>query len=135
LAELENILAAATTPIAAAFLAVHAYGAHVCARVLQRIAGTPHEVSVRELMPDTRQDMVIIDLPSHPRYWSKARPSIFGYHPWNATVWLAIYRNRYTLPDDLVADAHLLRKLRWLELALLAGGFGLFALSIWTAWA
>lgn len=115
--ELEPLFAAAPYWIAAAFFVTHVYGAYVSARVLAAIEGTPHEAHVRELMPALREDMVIVDLTLFPGL--KRRPSVFGYHPWNATVWLAIHGNRFTLPDELVDDAHLLRRLRWIEIGLL----------------
>lgn len=118
MAELEPLFAAAPYWIAAAFLVTHVYGAYVCTRVLAAIEGTPHEAHVRELMPGLREDMVIVDLTLFPGL--KRRPSVFGYHPWNATVWLAIHGNRFTLPDELVDDAHLLRRLRWIEIGLMS---------------
>lgn len=117
MAGLEPLFAAAPYWIVAAFLVTHVYGAYVCTRVLAAIEGTTHEAHVRELMPGLREDMVIVDLTLFPGL--KRRPSVFGYHPWNATVWLAIHGNRFTLPDELVDDAHLLRRLRWIEIGLM----------------
>ncbi|MBY0569250.1 MAG: hypothetical protein K2P70_18225 [Hyphomonadaceae bacterium] len=70
--ELEAFTAAAPYWVAAAFSAVHLYGAYVCARVLAAIEGTPHEAHVRELMPAMREDIFIIELPVLPRYWRAA---------------------------------------------------------------
>jgi hypothetical protein len=125
------MFAAALWLIAAAFVAVHAYGAHVCERVLRVIEGTPHEEHVREAMPGIRENMIIVDLPTAPKFWFKARPSVFGYHPLNATVWLAIHANRFTLAAELVSDALLLFKLRWAEIGLMVAFFATFALSMW----
>ena len=112
------------------FTAVHVYGARLCSRVLGEIGGTVHEQHVRELMASLRQDMVVVSLIQV--WWPgrRQRDSMFGYHPWNATVWLAVHANRYTLPDALVADAVLLRNLRSVELGLMLAFVAVWALNI-----
>lgn len=129
------VYAVVIAALIAVLFGVHLFGAKVCQRVMDVIAGSATEADVRASMVGVRDEMIVWYFWQGPRLTLGARPSYWGYHSMNATVWLAIYDNRYLIADDLVADALLLHRLRWIELGLMAATFAVFGVGILRAFA